>query len=140
MPLTEEDGLRAYCKMLNSLRVDAIEHLLADDFTYESQQVIHPLASRQQFLDYIRPKLEAIARVRANVYAEMGSISAYGRRQPCAVLAQDSKSNLVGIVLAKVSGDKLTRLDLCIVPPPHSADRTGEYPTLSNTDKPPRYQ
>jgi len=133
MPLTEEDGLRAYCKMLNSLRVDAIEHLLADDFIYESQQVIQPLASRQQFLDYIRPKLETIARIKATVCAEMGSINAYGRHQPCAVLAQGDKSNLVGIVIAKVSGDKLARLDLCIVPPPEAAPRTGDYPTMPNT-------
>jgi hypothetical protein len=129
MPLTKEDALRAYAKMLNSLRPDAVEHLLAEEFVYESQYVIQPLTSREQFLDYIRPKLETIARAKATVYAEMGTVDTGGKREPCVVLAQDSKSNLIGLAFATVSGDKLTRLDLCIIPRPQSAQRTGDYPT-----------
>ena len=128
MELTQTDALRAYAKMMNTLRTEPLESLLAEDFTYESQTVFQALDSKQAFLDYIRPKLQPIARAKASVYAEMGMVSAYGNRQPCVVLAQDKKTNLVGLVLAKVKDNKLTRLDLCIVPPPETAERSGEYP------------
>lgn len=128
MDLTQHEALRAYAKMINTLNPDVLEPLLADDFTYESQTVIAALSSKRAYLDYIRPKLQTIKETGATVFAEMGMIVAYWEKQPCVVLAQYSRENLVGLVLARVSGDKLSRLDLCIVPPPQSAERTGEYP------------
>jgi hypothetical protein len=128
MKLTQKDALRAYAKMMNTLRTEPLESLLAEDFTYESQAVFQALDSKRAFLDYIRPKLQTIARAKASVYAEMGMVSAYGNHQPCVVLAQNEKSNLVGLVLAKVKDNKLTHLDLCIVPLPETAERSGEYP------------
>ncbi|WP_152597806.1 hypothetical protein [Novilysobacter arseniciresistens] len=127
--LTKQDALLAYAKMINVLDVAPLEPLLANDFTYESQTVFSALDSKQAFLDYIRPKLLAIREAGFQIYAEMGTISAYGEKQPCVVLAEGSKDNLVGIVLACVSGDKLSRLDLCIVPPAQCAERTGHYPS-----------
>jgi hypothetical protein len=47
---------------------------------------------------------------------------------PCVVLAQGDKENLVALVLAEVEGDLISRLDMCIVPTPQSAVRSGEYP------------
>lgn len=128
MDLTQSEALRAYAKMMNTLSVTPLEPLLADDFTYESQAVFSPLESKQAFLDYIQPKLQTIQNAGATVFAEMGMVSAYGERQPCVVLAQNSKDNLVGLVLARTAGGKLCRLDLCIVPQPQSAERSGEYP------------
>ena len=129
MALTKLEALRAYAMMINTLRVKSLEPLLADDFNYASQFVFEELTSKQAFLEYMRPKLETVANSRATVFAEMGTVSAYGKRQPCVVLAQNDKENLVGLVLARVTNDKLARLDLCIVPPPQSAERSGEYPT-----------
>ena len=128
MDLTQSEALRAYAKMMNTLSVTPLEPLLADNFTYESQTVFSALESKQAFLDYIRPKLETIQKAGATVFAEMGMVSAYGKHQPCVVLAQNTKDTLVGLVLASVSDSKLSRLDLCIVPPPQSAERSGEYP------------
>lgn len=128
MNLTKADALRAYAKMWNTLSTEALESLLADDFTYESQWVFEALTSKQAFLDYIRSKIETVRQAKAKVYAEMGVVSAYGERQPCVVLAQNAKSNLVGLVLAEVKDNKLTRIDLCIVPAPQAAERSGEYP------------
>ena len=128
MDLTQSEALRAYAKMMNTLSVTPLEPLLADNFTYESQTVFSALESKQAFLDYIRPTLETIQKAGATVFAEMGMVFAYGKHQPCVVLAQNTKDNLVGLVLASVSDSKLSRLDLCIVPPPQSAERSGEYP------------
>jgi hypothetical protein len=128
MELTQSEALRAYAKMMNTLNVTPLESLLADDFTYESQTVFSALESKQAFLDYMLPKLQTIKSSGATVFAEMGMVSAYGNHQPCVILAQNSKDNLVGLVLARIAGDKLSHLDLCIVPPPQSAERSGEYP------------
>ena len=95
---------------------------------YESRAVFQPLKSKQEFLDYIAPKLQTVSRTGATVFAEMGEVLAFRRRQPCVVLAQHEKSNLVALVLARAEADRLKRLDLCIIPPPESAIRSGEYP------------
>ena len=126
--VTQLSGLRAYAAMMNTLDASRIEPFLADDFVYESQAVFQPLESKQAFLNYIRPKLETVKRANATVYAELGRVSAYGSEQPCVVLAQSRPENLVGLVLAKAEGGKLKRLDLCVVPPPQTAQRSGEYP------------
>lgn len=128
MELTETDALRAYARMVNTLKVDPLESLLADEFVYESQKVFSALKSKSEFLNYIVPKLKTIKESGATVFAEMGLVSAYGREQPCVVLAQNDRENLVGVVLARVDGGKLSRLDLCIIPPPQSAARSGDYP------------
>lgn len=129
MELTEVVALRAYAKMMNTLSVEPLESLLADDFAYESQTVFQAILSKQAFLEYIIPKLQTIRRSDATVYAEMGTVAAYGKNQPCVILAQNDKANLVALILAKTHGNKLRRLDLCIVPPPQTAQRSGEYPT-----------
>jgi hypothetical protein len=128
MELTQSEALRAYAKMMNTLSVGPLEPLLAENFTYESQAVLSPLESKQDFLDYIRPKLQTIQNAGSAVFAEMGTVSAYGESQPCVILAQRSKDNLVGLVFARLADGKLSRLDLCIVPAPQSAVRSGEYP------------
>jgi len=56
--ISKEDALRAYAKMMHHLSVDYLEPLLADDFHYASQWVFEEITSKQQFLDYMRPKLE----------------------------------------------------------------------------------
>jgi hypothetical protein len=129
MELTEQQALFAYAKMMNTISVVPLEPLLSDDFTYESQYVFSPLKSKQAFLNYIQPKFQTIQKAGATVFAELGRVSAYGRPQPCVVLAQNSKDNLVGFVLARISEGKLSRLDLCIVPPTEFIERSGVYPT-----------
>lgn len=132
MGLTEYDALRAYAKALNTLDIEPLEGLLADDFTYDSQMVLQALKSKQEFLDYMIPKLETIARHDATVYAEMGVVGSYGhsgRKRPCVIIAQDDKENLLLLAFARVEGDKLKGIHLCVVPEPATAERSGDYPT-----------
>ena len=128
MGLTRREALSAYARMMNTSNADVLEPLLAEDFVYESQAVFGGLESKQAYLDYIRPKLQTIQASGAAVFAEMGEIDAYDGHQPCVVLAQNTAENLVSFVIAKVNADKITRLDLCIVPFPGTAKRSGEYP------------
>lgn len=74
-------------------------------------------------------KLELIRNSGKTAYAELGEIAVNGKRQPCVILAQPGKDDLVGVALAKADENgKLARIDLCIVPPPEEAIRSGEYP------------
>lgn len=126
--LSKESSLRAYASMINTLDAERLAPLLADDFTYESQMVFTPIESKTEFLKYIRAKLESIRASNSSVYAEMGTVDAYFEEQPCVILAQGSKDNLVALVLAKTGGSLLKRLDLCIAPEPRSAIRSNDYP------------
>lgn len=127
MKFTKSDALRAYARMMNTLDVKHIEALLAEDFCYTSQWVFEEITSKQAFIDYIRPKLESIVKTGSWVYAEMAELKSYGGG-PCVVMAQGSKDNLLAIVLAEVNDGKIKRLDICQIPPPSAATRTGEYP------------
>ena len=44
---------------------------------------------------------------------------------PCLVLAQGDKADLVALLLAKVEGGTMKRLDLCGAPSPYAARRMG---------------
>ncbi len=128
--INAEEGLRGYARMINRLDSAELEPLLANDFTYESQTVITPVSSKAAFLEYINEKLAAIRNSGSRVWAEMGWLD-YGFPGPCVIVAQGSKDNLVALVLAKIRDDQLLRLDMCVVPPPSSARRSGEYPGLA---------
>jgi hypothetical protein len=117
-----------YAQTMNTLNVEPLKKILPDDFHYASQHVLEEIESKNAFLGYLEPKLQTIARVNANVFAEIGTVSAYGKNQACVILAQNSKDNLVGIILAKVEDGQLKRLDLCIVPAPQTAERSGDHP------------
>lgn len=60
MSLTVEQALRAYATMMKMLDVWCLEPLLADDFHYASQWVLAEIESKNAYLEYIVPKLEAI--------------------------------------------------------------------------------
>ena len=125
--LTIIEGLRAYARMINRLDAAAIEPLLAPDFHYASQAVFDEIKSREEYLAYIRPKLETIRQSDSPVWAEIGELTEYPFG-PCVVLAQGDRDSLVSTVLLKVASGFISRIDLCIVPPPSSARRSGEYP------------
>jgi hypothetical protein len=122
-----ETALRAYASMMNALDSSKLEPLLSDDFHYASQMVLAEIESKQEYLEYIKPKLEVVRASGTNVWAEMAMLT-HSFPGPCVVLAQGDKENLVALVLAKVKGERIERIDMCIVPTPQSAKRSGEYP------------
>ena len=125
--LNIETSLRAYASMMNALDSSKLESLLSDDFHYASQMVLSEIKSKKEYLDYINPKLEVVRASGTKVWAEMAMLT-NSFPGPCVVLAQGDKENLVALVLAKVKGDQIERIDMCIVPTPQSAKRSGEYP------------
>ena len=128
MSLTVEQAQRAYATMMNTLDASCLEPLLADDFHYASQWVLE-IDSKNAYLEYIVPKLEAIKKSGSVAWAEMGWLDREFP-DPCVVMAQDDKDNLLAVVLAKVKDGKIMRLDLCGAPSPLLAKRTGNYPCV----------
>ena len=124
---TIKDALIAYAKMMNTLDSSEFELLLDDNFSYESQTVFTSINDKKEFIAYIRGKLESIKKSNATVYAELAKLNAYGQSE-CVVLAQNDMNNLVATVYAKIEDGKIVRIDMCIVPNPNTAHRTGIYP------------
>ena len=127
MSITKEQALHAYASMMNTLDVSCLEPLLAEDFHYASQWVFAEIESKTAYLEYIVPKLDAIRKSGAAAWAEMGWLD-QEFPGPCVVMAQGDKDNLLAVVLAEVEDGLIKRLDLCGVPSPRSARRSGEYP------------
>ena len=115
--------------MLHTLDSSEFESFLSDDFSYSSQKVLTDLISKNEFIEYIKPKLEAIKKSKSHVFAELAICPAYGHTD-CLIMAQGDKSNLLGVAYASVHEGKISGLSLCIVPTPESAQRSGIYPGL----------
>ena len=123
------DAARSYAKAWNTLDASVLESMLDERIKLESQHVLTPLVGRDAVLDYLAAKMETIrkAGLSACVFAELGDV--YGPDlQPCVIVAQGEIDRLEAVVLFKVSGAAITRIDICVVPDPHSAKRSGEYP------------
>ena len=131
--LTEKEALSIYARMLHTLDTSEFESFLSEDFSYSSQKVLTDMNSKDEFIQYIRPKLEVIKKTRSSVYAELGVCPAYGHTD-CLIMAQGHKSNLLGVAYASVDEGKISSLSLCIVPTPDSAIRSGIYPGLNEVD------
>ena len=131
--LTEKDALSIYAKMMHTLDSSEFESFLSEDFSYSSQKVLTDMNSKDEFIEYIRPKLETIKKTNSSVYAELGVCPAYGHTD-CLIMAQGDKSNLLGVAYASVDKGKISGLSLCIVPTPDSAIRSGIYPGLNEVD------
>ena len=127
--LTEKDALSIYAKMMYTLDSSEFESFFSEDFSYSSQKVLTDMNSKDEFIEYIRPKLETIKKTNSSVYAELGVCPAYVHTY-CLIMAQGDKSNLLGVAYASVDKGKISGISLCIVPTPYSAERSGIYPGL----------
>lgn len=132
MSLSAEQALRAYATMMNTLDAACLEPLLDEDFHYASQWVFGEIESKDAYMKYIVPKLDAIRKLGSVAWAEMGWFEREFP-EPCVVMAKGEKDNLLAVVIAKVEDGKIKRLDLCAAPSPLSANRTGDYPGVSTS-------
>ena len=129
--LTEKEALSIYSRMLHTLDLSEFESFLSEDFSYSSQKVLTEMNSKDEFIEYIRPKLKTIKKSKSPVYAELGICPAYGHTDYL-IMAQGDKSNLLGVAYASVDEGKTSVLSLCVVPTPDSAERSGIYPGLQS--------
>jgi len=72
-------------------------------------------------------KFQTIADSDRRPYAEIGELQEYPYGE-CVILAQDDIDNLIATVIVSIEGGLIAKLNMCAVPAPQSARRTGEYP------------
>jgi ADP-ribosyl-[dinitrogen reductase] hydrolase len=150
--LTETAALRAYAVMVNTLTVDGLEPLLADDFAHESQRNFDAYKSKEDFLSFVTKLHQALLDSGETAYAEMGRVwcstsimcsssieaaesmaemqmeTRSGNIRPCVILAYGDKDTPEVVVLAEIESNKLKRIDICVIPGVELAQRSGEYP------------
>lgn len=124
---TELEALRAYARMMNTLDVCHLEPLLAGDLRYNSQWVFEEIVGKDKYIEYIQSKLKVIAKSGRRPFAEIGELDEYPFGN-CVIMAQDDRDNLIATVLVGIRDGKISTLDMCAVPSPDLARRTGEYP------------
>ena len=90
--------------------------------------MVGEIASKQEFLDYMKPKLLSIKQSGSRAYAEIAVVQAWGHDE-CVVTAEGEIDNLIATVFAHVKDGKIRRIDMCSVPSPSETMRTGEYPS-----------
>jgi hypothetical protein len=131
--LTERDAAVAWARTYNALDPSHIAPLLADDIRYASQWVLfEEIGNRPDFLEYLTSKLETIRRSGCVVRAELAETRPYpmypNPPQPCVVVEQDGAREAT--ILFEVDGHRITRIDMCEIPPPHTCACSGEFPGL----------
>lgn len=130
--LTEENVVFAFARAWNQLEPDGFLDLLAPDARYASQWVFDELVGAPVISDYFAAKLRTV-RVRgvndpnSRVRVEIGQTTDGLGGRPCAFMTQGKANEVQAAVLFEVSGDKVSRYDLCI-PQLLGAVRTGVYP------------
>lgn len=131
--LSKLDAARAFARTWNNLSTSYLEPLLADDVHYSSQNVFDEIGNKRDFLAYLEGKMNTIRTSPEHaVYAELGETRKYPMYQrpeePCVIMAQGTKDNVLAIVLFTVDSKYISRIDMCTVAPiPTTAYRSGEY-------------
>ena len=150
--LCETAALRAYAVMVNTQSVKDLQPLLADDFAHESQRNFDAYKSKKAFLVFANGLHDALRKSGGKAYAEMGRVvcsqsimtsstaegaesvasmedgTETGYIRPCVLLTHGDRDAPEVVVLAEIAGNKLKRIELCVIPGPELAQRSGEYP------------
>ena len=124
---------RAWAKAYNSFDVTDLEPLLDEDLRYTSMWVFQDLVGRENYLDYLRAKLDAIRNSGAHVTAEVAETRPYPMYQmdeePCVYARQESGETIhEAVVLFSTSDGRITKIVMGFVPIPSTVFRTGEVP------------
>ena len=61
--ITEKEALSIYARMMHTLDSSEFESFFSEDFSYSSQKVLTDMNSKDEFIEYIRPKLETIKKL-----------------------------------------------------------------------------
>jgi len=130
--LTEEKVVFAFAKAWNRLVPNGFLDLLAPDARYASQWVFDELVGAPAIATYLTEKMRTVRAHGVNdpnsrVRVEIGRTTEGMGGRPCAFMTQGKANEVKAAVIFEVSGDNVTRYDLCI-PQLLGAVRTGVYP------------
>jgi hypothetical protein len=117
-----------FAKAWNLLDVSILEPYLDETSIYESQMVMTAMTGKKEIINYLKGKFITLSKKEEyKPILEIGKVYGY---LPCVIIFQGSKENPVGVAMLEVEGNLIKRIDLCIVPSPYEAVRTGIFPGL----------
>ena len=116
----------------NTLQTDKLEKVLADDLLYESQWTFTPIYGKSNFIRYLNLKFTQIKKLKEKremlVEAELGRFPSLNHRAGI-VLRQGEKDDFIQVtVLIEVKKEKISTIEMCLVPHPSEARLTGMIP------------
>ncbi len=120
------DACIIVAKSFNNLDISVLQPYLAEDIRYTSQWVFDEMHSKVTFVDYLSHKFEAIRKSTTHVFAELARHG--GENDYCLVIAQGTKIYLSATMLIKIMNNKISQIDMCMVPSPEECVRLGIYP------------
>ena len=124
---------RAWAKAYNAFDLTDLEPLIAENIRYTSMWVFQDLVGRENYLDYLRAKLDAIRNSGARVTAEVAETRPYPMYQmdeELGVYARQESGETIheAVVLFSTSDGRITEIVMGFVPIPSTVLRTGEVP------------
>lgn len=127
---TESEYLEMLAKSWNNLDVSFIEPVLSGDVVYESQWVLTPLKGKERVLAFLKSKFgtirDSVALNGMLVLAETGQIPKPANR-PCIVLTQTLGNEINrATLLIEIQNEMISRIDVCFIPNPLTAELTGK--------------
>lgn len=132
--MEKEEACICYAKAWNTLNPDILIDAMDWDIQYSSQMVLADMNGITMVAEYLRGKMETIGSdPEYKVFAELAETQPYpmypAYPQPCVVISQGTPENLVGTVLFETSATGISKLCMCIIPPPETTKRSGVYAT-----------
>ena len=130
---TELDAATAWARTYNTPR--RVAHRAAAGRTTSTTPrsgCSSEIENRADYLDYLTAKLEAIRKSGSVVRAELAETRPYpmypNPPRPCVVAEQDGEG--AATILFEVDGNRIKRIDMCMIPPPDTCVRSGVCPGL----------
>lgn len=125
--LTEARAAEIWARAVNTGRLDALSPWLArPGFGYACQWSFDDQSSADAYLEHLAATLTSGSPARAELATTRPYPTAPVPARPCAILHCGDGAR--GTALFQVAGATITRIDLCVIPPPDSCDRSGVYP------------
>ena len=129
LDFTEKMAATIYARAWNNLNTSFLFSFLSEDIVLESQNVLEPIKSKSEVLNYLNSKMQTISKAddEYKVFAQIGSVF---NCRPCVIISQGDKNNLTLTVLFTIRDELISRIDLCSVAPhPREAELTNYFPT-----------
>ena len=109
LQITEKEALSIYARILHTLDSSNFESFLKEDFSYSSQKVLTVMNSKDEFIEYIRLKLETIKKNQESCLCRIRYLPTYGHTD-CLIIAQGEKSNLLGVAYTSLHEGKISSI------------------------------
>jgi hypothetical protein len=128
----ELNNLRNFARCWNNLDSNSLQDILSNDIVYYSQWTTSEIVGKNNFLEYLQSKFDAIKEAMQSTLitltAEMAIHPGVNNRS-CIVLRQISADGITLVLILLVTTDeKISRIDSCYISNTNELIMTGACP------------